>query len=505
MRANRITTTATLSLLSLTGMGAFLLPNVLITAEAAAQSNTFPLKGVLRDFRRTNPNFAVAPVGGNGHYAGNLAMDLPSDGRPMFVGGGYKVATQWRDDASHPIAPNMYVDPAAAGSTGGVIKLVNAASLAQQKGVMDTYNSALGPHGGTNKGPAPTMQTGMAMPAITIPPALAALPNLGNMSYSGTSMISANLHCDRLDGSGTITINGNISILCEDVMALSTHTVINLQPDSSLTLYLNAGASSWNHTTVGDPLKPSRVKIYNLGTANFMIHNHGDVYAQLISPNAALEMSNHGHFYGQFTGKTLEMRNHGNIHVDQASNVPTDSCGVELADVAGSKGINSDGGLVSAARFNDWFSDVMGTNLSMPHTMTLWRNSSNVWEHINEQFFPLDRKLFANQGQTHNNYFTYAATCEFTHHACAGTFFEFDGADDAWLYVNGKLVMDRGGVMPGTVQYVDMDRMGLTDGQKYRLHFFYAQRNSSVSMFRMRTNLDLIPETAPIQMSMGTD
>ena len=82
----------------------------------------------------------------------------------------------------------------------------------------------------------------------------------------------------------------------------------------------------------------------------------------------------------------------------------------------------------------------------------------------------------------------------FDYEECAGQFFHFDGGDGAWLFVDGELVMDLGGVAPGTDQYVDFDRLGLTDGENYRLEFFYAQRTAGRSVFRLRTNLDLTTE-----------
>jgi hypothetical protein len=45
--------------------------------------------GTVRDFRRAHPDFHVSPVGGTGHYAGNIAVGLGAGGRPAFVGDGF--------------------------------------------------------------------------------------------------------------------------------------------------------------------------------------------------------------------------------------------------------------------------------------------------------------------------------------------------------------------------------------------------------------------------------
>ena len=85
---------------------------VLITSPAAAQD--MKLVGVVRDFRESHPDFGVATaVAGTGHFAGNLDLALAADGRPVFQGGGIKVAQQWLDTAGQPLAPHLYQTPGA--------------------------------------------------------------------------------------------------------------------------------------------------------------------------------------------------------------------------------------------------------------------------------------------------------------------------------------------------------------------------------------------------------
>lgn len=69
----------------------------------AQESNptTIELTAVLRDFiekGKTNghADFEAVPAGGYGHYIGNIATSLDAEGKPVFVGGGHKVTTQWK-------------------------------------------------------------------------------------------------------------------------------------------------------------------------------------------------------------------------------------------------------------------------------------------------------------------------------------------------------------------------------------------------------------------------
>lgn len=487
-------------ILPLTAVASVMLSDSLPSTRAAAAGggDRIRVPGVVRDFRRGDSDIVASSSLASGHVAGNVAMSLAADQSPVLAGGGFRVATQWRERGGHPIAPHLYMW----GAGGPTTIPVASPCPGPSKGVFDSYDSTLGPYGGPNIGPTPTFLVGAPMPTISVPAALSALVNQGNMTFSGASAISADLHCNRFDGSGTITINGNISILCEDTFALSNSTNINIGATSSLRLYLKKGGSSWNHSVINGITKdPKRLVVFNMSTIELMIHNHATIYATFISPNASLAIKNHGEVFGTFWGKYMDFDNHGDFHLDRAA--PRDACGVVMADTAGSKGGSSSGGIPSAAAFAKWYHDMLGSNLSARHVIDLVRGDDGIYSYLEDEFHPIDGLLYGNEGQAHNYYLTYTFGASFVHSACNGQFFEFEGADDAWLFVDGMLAMDLGGVNPGTPQYVDMDRLGLVGGRIYRLQFFYAQRQEHAATFRVRTNINLIAEPLPAVSAVG--
>ncbi|MHC4429934.1 MAG: fibro-slime domain-containing protein, partial [Planctomycetota bacterium] len=66
-----------------------------------------------------------------------------------------------------------------------------------------------------------------------------------------------------------------------------------------------------------------------------------------------------------------------------------------------------------------------------------------------------------------------------------------------WVFINDKLVIDLSGTHAPAEQYVDMNRLGLTNGEKYTLQLFQAERQTAGSHFAFTTNLLLTDALLP--------
>ena len=497
MKSNLWTTVATYFILALAGVVSFILPDELAVTSASGSSpaSKVRLAGIIRDFKVGHPDFGVTPVGGNGHYAGNVSGTLDASGRPGFTGPGFRVATQWRDKNNRYIAPHMYYN-------SGVMLTANPISV-DANAVIDTWNSTQGPYGGANVGGAPTTQVGGTMPIVTAPTGMGA--SVGNRNFVGVNNINANLHCgDFVTAKDTvINIMSSITIYCEGNFALAQNTRINIINGSTLRLYVRGQFAVNQGSQINmNTFKPSQCRIYNLGITQMEINQNSSVCAHIISPNGNLHLAQNDHLYGTFVGRGLRLDQSTGLHWD---GIPVQVCGVLLADLLGTPGVSSTGAISSAASFSEWFTDTLGVNMSARHSIELVQNGSGIYEYMDDAFHPINGMLFGNQGQSNNNYFTYTISTTFLHEACQGKFFEFQGADDAWLYVNGRLAMDLGGVIPGTPQFVDFDRLGLADGQTCTFEFFYAQRQGSIAMFRFRTNVELAGDQTITTVSASAD
>ncbi|WP_438011915.1 fibro-slime domain-containing protein [Sorangium sp. So ce321] len=78
-----------------------------------------------------------------------------------------------------------------------------------------------------------------------------------------------------------------------------------------------------------------------------------------------------------------------------------------------------------------------------------------------------------------------------------GEKFTFAGDDDVFTYIDGKKVVDLGGIHAQETAAVDLDTLGLEVGRQYQLDFFFAERHVTDSHFRVEIDELLLREHAP--------
>jgi fibro-slime domain-containing protein len=169
----------------------------------------------------------------------------------------------------------------------------------------------------------------------------------------------------------------------------------------------------------------------------------------------------------------------------------------DAGDTEGIMGIADSGGIDSSTSFAQWFRDTPGVNLSKDLNIEFGLGDHGVYTFEDNDFFPIDGDLLGNVGRAHNYHFTFELQTEFTYKANTGQLFTFTGDDDVWVFVGDRLVIDIGGVHSAVSQTVDMDRLDLVDGETYTLSFFFAERHTTESHFRIDTTLHLVTAELP--------
>ncbi len=170
---------------------------------------------------------------------------------------------------------------------------------------------------------------------------------------------------------------------------------------------------------------------------------------------------------------------------------------------------NGDGAVTSEHSFQKWFDDTPGVNISQALELTFVKQQNSSVYVFDDKldptfaslggFFPINDELYGNSAGSNRNYnFTFELETSFTFDANAGYNFTFIGDDDVWVFIDGKLVIDLGGVHGATAQSIDLDRLDwLQDGETYDLKFFFAERHRTESNFRIETTIPLVHATLP--------
>lgn len=453
---------AVAALAVIAGLAVSLRPPAGVHAEAAPAS--YPLAGIIRDFRPGHTDFAAGRGDLLAYSVGNVSGTLSATGLPEYTGLGRAVTTAARDAQGRGIRPSTTGAHAVTDfHISGDSVVTNQPAVAKVTFVGSAFVDGFGISGRVNIGstahtPFGAFEGGSARNLIGQPSMEVVLPG----TVSNSTPLTVDARCWHLGGGESMRVNSNSG--GKQVQALrngdSAPSVAGFGGQVSakdmLTNYIDTAT---NKITLRDN---QVIYLFEVGSTD--------------TDSSAFDM--------QDLVVLVDLASDASYFEEPTT--PATGCAT-IHDTAAVLGAADTGGVSSASSFAQWFTDVPGQNLSARQIIQMSRDPQGNYVYSTSNFDPINGALYGNQSASANRGFTFSIDAEMNYSKCAGQFLEFSGDADAWVFVNGKLALDMGGAHGTQSQVVDMDRLDLPDGQPARIQMFFAPR-SSTAAFTLKSN-----------------